>query len=100
MALNFRHAFVITYGRSGSTLLTGILNSIPKTCIRGENGGALVHIFRAVQSARSAPSFLIGAEDSPTRAWYGASSINADGLQDSLVGAFVRNVLAPPDGAD
>ncbi len=37
--------FVVTYGRSGSTLLTGILNSIPGYLIRGENRDALHHLF-------------------------------------------------------
>ncbi len=37
--------FVVTYGRSGSTLLTGILNSIPGFLIRGENRDAVHHLF-------------------------------------------------------
>jgi hypothetical protein len=36
---------VVTYGRSGSTLLTGILNSIPGYLIRGENRDAVHHLF-------------------------------------------------------
>jgi hypothetical protein len=38
--------FVVTYGRSGSTLLMGLLNSIPGYLIRGENWDALHHLFR------------------------------------------------------
>src|SRR5688572_1085508 len=34
------HLFIVTYGRSGSTLLQGVLNSIPGYLIRGENDGA------------------------------------------------------------
>lgn len=37
--------FVVTYGRSGSTLLQGVLNSIPGFLIRGENHQALRHLF-------------------------------------------------------
>jgi hypothetical protein len=33
------HLFIVTYGRSGSTLLQGILNSTPGVLIRGENRG-------------------------------------------------------------
>ncbi len=33
-----RSVIVITYGRTGSTLLVGLLNSAEKTLIRGENG--------------------------------------------------------------
>lgn len=35
------YLFVMTYGRSGSTLLQGILNAIPGFLVRGENRGAL-----------------------------------------------------------
>jgi sulfotransferase family protein len=37
--------FVVTYGRSGSTLLMGLLNSIPGYLLRGENWDALHHLF-------------------------------------------------------
>ena len=38
------YLFVVTYGRSGSTLLQGVLNSIPGYQIRGENRQALRHL--------------------------------------------------------
>ncbi len=38
--------FILTYGRSGSTLLMGVLNSIPGYLLRGENQDALQHLFR------------------------------------------------------
>lgn len=40
------HLFVVTYGRSGSTLLMGVLNTVPGYLIRGENRDALHHLFR------------------------------------------------------
>jgi hypothetical protein len=43
---DLRFLFVVTYGRSGSTLLGGILSSTPGFLIRGENGGALYHLYR------------------------------------------------------
>lgn len=49
-----RHLFVVTYGRSGSTLLLGVLNSIPGYLIRGENDGAayFLHQFHATATHR------------------------------------------------
>jgi len=38
------YLFVVTYGRSGSTLLQGILNAIPGYVIRGENRQMLAHL--------------------------------------------------------
>ncbi len=42
-----RHVFVVTYGRSGSTLVQGLLNALPRTLVRGENGLYVVPLFRA-----------------------------------------------------
>ncbi|WP_243060522.1 sulfotransferase [Nocardioides sp. SR21] len=40
------YLFMVTYGRSGSTLLMGVLNTIPGYLIRGENRDALHHLYR------------------------------------------------------
>ena len=40
----YRHAFIVTYGRSGSTLLQGLLNALPGYLILGENFDAMRHI--------------------------------------------------------
>ncbi len=37
----YNRAFIVTYGRSGSTLLQGVLNALPGYLIRGENYDAL-----------------------------------------------------------
>jgi hypothetical protein len=77
LALNEREAdlgylFVVTYGRSGSTLLQGVLNSIPGYLIRGENHHALQHLFafhRHCLAAREqfGPHQTLG----PDHAWFG-----------------------------
>ena len=43
-----RWVFVVTYGRSGSTLVQGLLNTLPRTLVRGENGLYLVDLYRAL----------------------------------------------------
>jgi hypothetical protein len=40
------YLFVVTYGRSGSTLVAGLLNTLPGYLIRGENRDALHHLYR------------------------------------------------------
>ncbi|GAB3198651.1 hypothetical protein GCM10027062_13340 [Nocardioides hungaricus] len=47
------YLFVVTYGRSGSTLLMGLLNTLPGYLIRGENRDALHHLFRFDQTMRT-----------------------------------------------
>lgn len=43
--------FVVTFGRSGSTLVQGLLNTMPRTLVRGENGFYVAHLFRASAAA-------------------------------------------------
>jgi hypothetical protein len=45
------YVFIVTYGRSGSTLLQGILSATPGVTIRGENGGVMEHLFRFHETA-------------------------------------------------
>jgi hypothetical protein len=47
-----RFVFVVTYGRSGSTLLQGLLNTLPRTVVRGENGLWLLEMYRAYAQAK------------------------------------------------
>ena len=49
----YRYVFVVTYGRSGSTLIQGLLNSLPRTLVRGENNFYVLHLFRAWADLRS-----------------------------------------------
>ena len=44
---------MVTYGRSGSTLLMGLLNTLPGYLIRGENRDALHHLFLFDQTMRT-----------------------------------------------
>ena len=45
MSGDLGYVFVMTYGRSGSTLLMGLLNTIPGYLIRGENDDALRFLY-------------------------------------------------------
>jgi len=98
MALQYKHIFIVTYGRSGSTLLSGLLNAIPGVCVRGENANVLPLLAMAVDAAALAHS--MGSEaDLPDRAWYGSSRIAPEDFQQKLVAAFLEDVIRPPAGA-
>ncbi len=45
------YLFIVTYGRSGSTLLQGVLNSIPGYLVRGENRQAMRHLWEFHRTA-------------------------------------------------
>lgn len=109
------YVFVVTYGRSGSTLTQSLLNSIPGYCIRGENGNLTYHLSRAVavtstwdnyqwrRADRNKPeedqrAFLKGIIGTPGDPWYGAENVDPQHFSRSLMNVFVRDILAPPKG--
>lgn len=46
-----RYVFVVTYGRSGSTLVQGLLNTMPGVLVRGENSLYVLPLYRACAQA-------------------------------------------------
>ncbi len=44
---SYGYVFVVTYGRSGSTLVQGLVNSLPRTLMRGENNLYVYPLFEA-----------------------------------------------------
>jgi hypothetical protein len=92
------HVFVVTYGRSGSTVLTRLLNEIDGYCIRGENGGVirtLANSFRVLNSTWQFAGHYEDGEDSP---WFGFRQVDPDEWRQRLARDFVDVVLKPPPG--
>lgn len=105
--------FVATYGRSGSTLLMKLLNSIQGACVRGESGNSLTPVLSSIYSLKSnynvnirrtelrkdpedrTPHWqkILGTVDDP---WYGAENIDVTGYANSVLDSFVRYILCPP----
>ncbi|MBJ7356740.1 sulfotransferase [Nocardioides sp.] len=90
------YLFVVTYGRSGSTLLAGILNSIPGYLIRGENRDALHHLFLfhrtlADESARVGTN--LGRQR--THPFYGIGDVPLDRSLTDIRTLVLDTVLRP-----
>lgn len=91
------YVVICSLGRSGSTLLQGILNHIPGYCVRGENWGLL---FRLYQGYRSIIQSQITDPDgcqfieSP---FYGADKLDT-ARYVKQVRNIMQNQLAPPSG--
>lgn len=96
-----RYVFVFTYGRSGSTLLMGLLNSLPGYCIRGENGNALYKLYEFDKRLQLSLSEAGNIKNSvrPTHPWFGLHQLNMPQLRADLRDTFTRNVLTPEKGA-
>lgn len=96
--MNFKYIFILTYGRSGSTLLQGVLNSIPGVLVRGENNATLRSLTRAWNSLSISSAGFTGDMASPKHAWFGMNEWDKESYGQDLAAAFVRNVLRPrPD---
>lgn len=83
--------FVVTYGRSGSTLVQGLLNTLPGTLMRGENGLFVVHLFRAWQRARVFRKKHVGhGSVNQTSAFYGLREV-----KPTKIVTLTRRLLVP-----
>ncbi|MDF3904333.1 sulfotransferase [Paracoccus sp. AS002] len=109
------YVFVVTYGRSGSTLTQSLLNSIPGYCIRGENGNLPYFLSRAVNFVVNNDMYKWRREDlekpfeerrpylkkilgEPFDPWAGAESVDPVDFTYSLMNLFVEKVLKPTPG--
>ena len=96
---DFRYVFVVSYGRSGSTLLMGLLNAIPGYRIRGENYNTLYRLYQADAAVAKARDRFSAADHLlPQSSWYGAPRMREHAYRAALVSAFVTNVLRPEPG--
>lgn len=92
----YRYVFIVTYARSGSTLLQSLLNSCPGVRVRGENNNALFHLHRAVAAVEGTRKFGRHPQTkAPDEPWFGASRVKPLAFEAGLLAGFVRNVLAP-----
>jgi hypothetical protein len=94
-----RHVFVMTYGRSGSTLLMGILNSIPGWLIRGENRHALRHLYEFHESGlRERARVNPERSSQPTHPWFGIEGFDEHASLEGIRSLAERTLLRPePD---
>jgi len=86
---------LVTYGRSGSTLLSRMLRTIPGTCLRGENYNTLSHLYRAYVSALETRSLQGKIPRDEKSAWYGAERVEPNDFADALVDCFIEQIIRP-----
>ena len=100
----FRHpaggyVFVVTYGRSGSTVLQNLLNTLPGYQIKGENNNALFPLFQSWRAIAHSPDIdrmrrTQGRSDA-RHPWFGAENIDANTYRTALCGFFAQTILQP-----
>lgn len=92
----FPFVFIVTYGRSGSTLLQGILNDIPGYCVRGENYATLLSLFEAAKKYKAAHINHGRRKTDSKGAWFGADLLNPKEFSEGLADVFFNTCLRPP----
>lgn len=91
--------FIVTYGRSGSTLLMNLLSTLPGSVIRGENYNTMGQLFEAVRTVRRTKAKWADAGRDPSHPWYGAPDMHPERFADEMNATFVKHVLNPPKNA-
>ncbi|KAA1418779.1 hypothetical protein F0U44_09825 [Nocardioides humilatus] len=95
------YVFVVTYGRSGSTLVQGMLNAMPRTLVRGENGLYVQHLFRAWQAADEIRQKRKGAgAKSSSNAFFGINALTRGRFVRSAQRLVVGGMLGSEDAKD
>lgn len=90
------YVFVMTYGRSGSTLLMGILNSIPGWLLRGENRHAMRHLYDFHRSGLTERARVDAARASqPTHPWFGIEGFPEQASLDHIRALAEATLLRP-----
>jgi uncharacterized protein (DUF1499 family) len=93
---------VVTYGRSGSTLLTGILGSVPGVTMRGENDDYLYGLFASHQNALNRIAHLqlkhntSAVTTDKSHPFVGIEQYQSAAAIDQFRELFVCTVLNPP----
>lgn len=90
---DLRYLAVVTYGRTGSTVIQAALNALPGVLVRGENYGAVRGLHDYVQAlAETADRHRASG---PAHPWFGSRRLD---LQQVIAGTreqFVSTVLRP-----
>lgn len=91
--------FIVTYGRSGSTLLQTILQSINGYCIRGENNNVLWPLYQSVCALADARADHGHRPMAPHEPWFGIDQVDAERYARRVVDLFLEEVIQPPEDA-
>lgn len=95
-----RYIFIVTYGRSGSTLLQKIIAEIPGCHMSGENDDALAGLFQTWRSAVVTRTVHGKRKLSdPGEPWRGAHLVDPDRYNRRLARVFLKEIVRPQMGA-
>jgi hypothetical protein len=87
---------VLSYGRTGSTVLQAALNSARHVVVRGENHHVSLGLFRAWRAAvRTRTEHGRASATDAATPWFGAHLVDPDQMLEAMRDMFIASVLAP-----
>ena len=93
-----RYVLVVTYGRSGSTLVQGLLNTLPRTLVRGESNLYVLHLFRAWDKLREFRTLHLAHNPRGSHsAFYGLHEMRPQRIVASTRTLLLDNLLGEVD---
>lgn len=96
-----QYLFVVTYGRSGSTLVQGLLNTMPRVLVRGENGFYPLLVYRACSRAMAFRELHYNHRPRQvSSAFYGVRSVKRHRFVAAMRRLVVDTLLGPVDRAE
>jgi hypothetical protein len=95
----YRYVFIVTYGRTGSTVLQSLIGSIPGHYMAGENNYALHGLYQSYRDCRIMREQHGTGYVPPDSPWYGGFAADPDHYARSLIESFVFDMMRPPRGA-
>lgn len=95
-----RYVFIVTYGRSGSTLLQKIIGKAPGFYIAGENKDALFGLYDSCRSVTYAKRHFGRSVTTSGNPWYGSERLDPVQYARKLSELFVNEVIKPPAEAE
>lgn len=97
--MRFDSILIVTYGRSGSTLLQGVLNSIDGVLVRGENMNFAYHLFCAHRAlVASKEEVRARGSERVESPWYGANELDPEGFLEVCRREIRRQIIG--EGAE
>lgn len=79
--MKYKSILIVTYGRSGSILLQGIVNQIPDCTVRGENNNFIYPLFNSYKRLKEAKIMERKSSEkfnTAQHSWYGASQLDEE----------------------
>jgi hypothetical protein len=96
---DLRYVFIVSYGRSGSTLVQGVLNAIPGYLIRGENRAAPFRLYQFHQGITAAGDRFSRQQQLTSRdSWYGIDKYKSGEALFRMRELVLRCLLQPEPG--